>query len=289
MHFTEVKSILSPKNGMNLYRGCTHGCIYCDSRSVCYGMQHEFTDIEVKQNALFLLEKALKSKRKKCMIGTGAMCDPYMHCEEQLQLTRKSLEIIDQYGFGVTLQTKSDLILRDIDILKKINKHSKCVVQMTLTTYDDKLCSILEPNVCVTSRRAEVLKRFRDEGIATVVWLCPILPFINDTAENIEGIIDYCVEAGVYGVINFGMGLTLRDGNREYYYKMLDRHFSGLREKYHKKYGLQYEVISDNYKELTDLFIKKTKENGIENNANKIFAYLREYPENKGYEQLSLF
>ena len=147
MHFVDAKGILSAQNGINLYRGCTHGCIYCDSRSRCYQINHAFEDIEVKQNAPQLLEKALRSKRKKCMIGTGSMCDPYMHCEEQLGLTRRCLEIIDRYGFGLAIQTKSDRILRDLDLLKSINEKSKCVVQMTLTTYDEELCKILEPNV----------------------------------------------------------------------------------------------------------------------------------------------
>ena len=171
MHFVDAKGILSAHNGMNVYRGCTHGCIYCDSRSKCYQINHPFEDIEVKQNAPELLERALRFKRKKCMIGTGAMCDPYMHCEEELRLTRRCLEIIDHYGFGLAIQTKSDRILRDLDLLKHINEQSKCVVQMTLTTYDEDLCKILEPNVCTTARRVEVLEIMRDNGIPTVVWM----------------------------------------------------------------------------------------------------------------------
>ncbi|MDE6054962.1 MAG: radical SAM protein, partial [Lachnospiraceae bacterium] len=200
MHFANAKGILSTKNGINLYRGCTHGCIYCDSRSICYGFTHDFEDIEVKQNAPELLEKALRSKRKKCMIGTGAMCDPYMHCEETLKLTRKCLEIIDFYEYGVAIQTKSDRILRDLDLLESINRKAKCVVQMTLTTYDENLCKILEPNVCTTKERVKALQIFRDHQIPTVVWLSPILPLINDTRENIEGILDYCIDAKVYGI-----------------------------------------------------------------------------------------
>ena len=178
MHFVDAKWILTGSGGhygMNIYRGCTHGCIYCDSRSRCYQFTHPFEDIEVKQNAPKLLEKALKSKRKKCMIGTGAMSDPYMHCEENLRLTRKCLEIILENDFGVAIQTKSDRILRDIDLLSKINRSAKCVVQMTLTTYDDDLCRILEPNVCITKRRIEVLEEMRNNGIPTIVWLTPIL------------------------------------------------------------------------------------------------------------------
>ena len=241
MHFVDAKGILSAGNGMNLYRGCTHGCIYCDSRSKCYGFTHDFEDIEVKRNAPQLLEQALSSKRKKCMIGTGAMCDPYMHCEENLRLTRTCLELIDRYEFGLAIQTKSNRILRDLDLLKSINQKAKCVVQMTLTTYDENLCKILEPNVCTTKERFETLQIMKENGIPTVVWLSPILPFINDTKENIEGILDYCIQAKVQRIICFGMGVTLREGDREYFYAALDRHFPGLRHKYHETYGYAYQ------------------------------------------------
>ncbi len=287
MHFVDAKGILSSNNGMNIYRGCTHGCIYCDSRSKCYNFTHDFEDIEVKQNAPELLERSLKSKRKKCMIGTGAMCDPYMHCEETLKLTRRCLEIIDHYGFGVAIQTKSDRILRDLDLLKSINQKAKCVVQMTLTTYDEKLCKILEPNVCTTGQRAAALEVFRENGIPTIVWLDPILPGINDTEENIEGILDYCIKAKVYGIICFGMGLTLREGNREYFYAALDKHFPGMKQKYKQKYGNEYEVNSDNNAEIMDLFVKRCRENGIVHDVNECFRYMRELPDK--YEQLSLF
>ena len=228
MHFVNSKIILSPKNGMNLYRGCTHGCIYCDSRSDVYNMNHKFEDVEVKKNALELLKKELL-KRPKAMIGTGAMTDPYIPLEKHLKYLRKSLELIYRYGFGFTCITKSDLILRDLNLIKKINEKSKVVVQMTLTTADDDLCRILEPQVCTTSRRVEVLKRLQDEGIPTVVWLCPILPYINDTAENISSILDFCIDSGVKGIVCFEMGMTLRDGDRQYYYKKLDEHFPGLK------------------------------------------------------------
>lgn len=289
MHFVDAKGILSSHNGMNIYRGCTHGCIYCDSRSECYQFTHDFEDIEVKQNAPELLEKALRSKRKKCMIGTGAMCDPYMHCEEQLALTRKCLELIDRYGFGVAIQTKSDRILRDLDLLKSINSKAKCVVQMTLTTYDEDLCRIVEPKVCTTKRRYEVLQIMKENGIPTVVWLSPILPYINDTRENIEGILEYCRAANVYGIICFDMGVTLRQGDREYFYAALDRHFPGLHERYHRRFGYSYEIPSDRSKELMRYFRDYCKAHHIVSDMEEIFAYLREFPENKGYEQLSLF
>lgn len=287
MHFVDAKGILSAQNGMNLYRGCTHGCIYCDSRSRCYQISHDFEDIEVKQNAPQLLEQALRSKRKKCMIGTGAMCDPYMHCEEKVQLTRRCLELIDHYEFGLAIQTKSDRILRDLELLKSINRKAKCVVQMTLTTYDEGLCKVLEPNVCTTKRRFEVLQIMRDNGIPTVVWLSPLLPFINDTKENLEGILDYCIQAGVYGIINFGIGMTLREGDREYYYAALDRHFPGLKQKYHRKYGYAYEITSDNHKELMAIFHGRCREHGIVSDQGKVFEFLHEFPADAGYEQLS--
>ena len=286
MHFVNAKGILSARNGMNIYRGCTHGCIYCDSRSVCYGFTHAFEDIEVKQNAPELLEKALKSKRKRCMIGTEAMSDPYMHCEEKILLTRKCLEIIDKHEFGVTVQTKSTRILRDIDLLKSINEKAKCVVQMTMTTFDESLCRILEPNVSTTKERFEALEIFRDNGIPTVVWLSPILPFINDTRENIEGILDYCIRAGVHGIICFGMGVTLREGDREYFYDALDRHFPGMKERYIRKYGNSYELTSQSNHELMKIFHDTCRKHGIICDVNSCFEYLHDFPET--FEQLTL-
>ena len=290
MHFVDAKGILTSSGGrcgMNIYRGCTHGCIYCDSRSKCYQFTHPFEDIEVKQNAPELLEKALKSKRKKCMIGTGAMSDPYMHCEEELGLTRKCLEIIRDNEFGLAIQTKSDRILRDIDLLDEINQNAKCVVQMTLTTYDDELCSILEPNVCNTKRRIEVLEKMQERGIPTIVWLTPILPFINDTVENVTSILNECVRVGVKGVIDFGMGLTLREGDREYYYAALDKHFPGVKDKYIKRYGNAYEIPSPNANELYRCFRSICKDNGIMYKPDECFKYMLDLPEK--YTQMSLF
>ncbi|MBP1585852.1 MAG: radical SAM protein [Lachnospiraceae bacterium] len=290
MHFVDAKNILNSSGGhcgMNIYRGCTHGCIYCDSRSSCYQFTHPFEDIEVKQNAPELLEKVLRSKRKKCMIGTGSMSDPYMHCEENLRLTRKCLEIILENGFGVAVQTKSDLILRDIDLLSEINRSAKCVVQMTLTTYDDDLCRILEPNVCNTKRRIEVLEEMQKRSIPTIVWLTPILPFINDTKENVSAILNECARTGVKGVIDFGMGLTLREGDREYYYAALDRHFPGMKERYIKRYGNSYELPSPNARELNKIFQSICKDNGIMSSPDECFRYMQELPDR--YQQMSLF
>ncbi len=289
MHFTQVKTILSAKNGMNLYRGCLHGCIYCDSRSKCYQYEYDFEDIEIKENAIELLEDTLKRKRKKCMIGTGSMTDPYIPLENTLEYTRKALSLAYQYGFGFTLITKSNLVLRDIDLLTAINKKTKCVVQMTLTTYDEALCKKIEPHVCITKERVEVLKELHKAGIPTIVWLTPILPFINDTKENIQGILNYCIEAKVYGIICFGMGLTLREGNREYFYQQLEQKFPDLKEKYIQKYGMNYQLISPNNKQLMQLFYKICRENSILFDNQKIFQYLYTLENKNSYTQLSLF
>ena len=290
MHFVDAKGLLTGSGGhwgMNIYRGCSHGCIYCDSRSRCYRFTHPFEDIEVKRNAPELLEQALKSKRKKCMIGTGSMSDPYMHIEEELGLTRKCLEIILRHGFGAAIQTKSDRILRDIDLLDEINQSAKCVVQMTLTTYDDDLCRILEPNVCNTKRRIEVLEEMQKRGSPTVVWMTPILPFINDTEENITSILNECIRVGVKGIIDFGMGLTLREGDREYYYAALDRHFPGMKERYIRRYGNAYELPSPRAGELTQIFRKICEENSILYSPEACFAYMSELPDK--YPQMSIF
>ncbi len=286
MHKIQAKGILNSGSGMNVYRGCSHGCIYCDARSDCYQMTHAFEDIEVKENAPELLEAALKAKRRRCMISTGAMCDPYLHAERELKITRQCLEIISKYGFGVTVLTKSDLIMRDIELLERINLTAKAVVQMTITTFDEELCRIVEPNVCGSARRAEVLCEMKNRGIPTVVWLTPLLPFINDTEENVRGIVRLCAEAGVFGIITFGMGMTLRSGDREYFYAQLDRFFPGLKARYISTYGNAYELVSPNAPRLWKCFDEECEKFGIESDPSRIFAYLREFPE---AEQLSLF
>ena len=286
MHYIETKSILSPKNGMNLYRGCQHGCIYCDSRSLCYHMDHRFEDVAVKKNGVELLELALKRKRRPCMIATGAMSDPYTPIEAELGMTRRALEVIGRYGCGVAIQTKSDLILRDLDILEQINRRSKAVVQLTLTTMDDRLCALIEPGVCPTSRRIEVLHECRRRGIPTVVWLCPILPWLNDTEENIRGIIEACAGAGVKGIISFGMGLTLRDGSREYYYTQLDRRFPGLKERTIRTYGSAYELRSAHHRELNGLFHRLCGQYGIWHDNDRIFRWMQQLDEPR---QLSFY
>lgn len=288
MHTVQAKGILSPHNGMNIYRGCQHGCIYCDARSTCYQMQHDFEDIEVKENAPQLLENALRSKRSKCMIGTGAMSDPYIPLEMELGLTRKCLEIIDRYGFGLAIQTKSNRILRDLDLLKSINGKSKCVVEITLTTCDDELCSKIEPAVCPTSERIKVLKIMQQEGIPTIVWMSPLLPFINDTEENVRGLLNACVDAGVKGILCFGIGVTLRDGDRQYFYKNLDRHFPGMKERYIHAFGNAYEIDSPNNRELMKIFRETCRQHQMFHTPEECFAYMHKYEDKSGFEQLSL-
>ena len=284
-----AKGLLSAQNGMNIYRGCTHGCIYCDARSTCYQMNHAFEDIEVKINAPQLLEQALRRKRKKCMIGTGAMSDPYLHLEKKLRLTRQCLELIDTYGYGVSIQTKSDMILRDLDLLKSINRKTKCVVQMTLTTFDENFCRILEPHVCTTTRRLEVLNILKTEGIPTIVWMTPILPFINDTEDNIRSLLEKCGKAGVYGVITFGIGLTLRDGDRQYFYQKLDRHFPGMKDRYIRTYGNAYELPVPGEKELMKLVRRECEAYGMEWRTEALFEFMHRFEDKQEGVQLTMF
>jgi len=279
MHLREVKGILSAQNGMNIARGCTHGCIYCDSRSKCYHIEHNFEDVQIKSNAPELLENALRRKRKKCMIGTGSMSDPYIPLPENRANIRACLQIIDRYGCGLAIQTKSDLVLGDLDLLISINKKARCIVETTFTTFDESLCKILEPNVCGTRRRFEVLQIMKEAGIPTVVWFCPFLPFINDTEENIRGLLDYCITAEVNAILCFGIGMTLREGSREYFYKKLDEHFPGLKDVYKKKYGNNYMITSDNNDALMKLLYETCSAHNIVCGTDKVFEYMRTFPE----------
>ena len=278
MHFVTAKGLLSAQNGMNLYRGCTHGCIYCDSRSRCYQMTHEFEDVEVKKNAPELLRLALSRKRKRCMISTGAMSDPYLPLEKTLGLTKSCLEIIAEYEFGLAIQTKSADILRDLELLKTINRKAKCVVEMTLTTYDETLCRIVEPYVSTTQERLEALRIFHENGIPTVIWLTPILPFLNDTEENLRGLLDGYIKSGVYGILCPGFGVTLREGNREYFYEKLSEHFPGLQERYQHQFGFSYECRSPRNGRLSEILRENCQKKGILLEWESVFSYLREFP-----------
>ena len=221
------------------------------------------------------------------MISSGSMCDPYQPCEKELRLTRRCLELLDQYGFGATVITKSELVLRDMDLFCSIHEKAKAVVQMTLTIADEALSRKLEPGVCNTRRRYEVLKEFQKNGIPTVGWMSPLLPFITDTRENVETILAYCFDAGVKGIICFDIGMTLRPGDREYYYRALDRHFPGLSAKYRSKYGNSYEVVSERNDELMQLFHEQCERYGVLHTPDDCFRYTSVLPDR--YEQMSIF
>jgi len=250
-------------------------------------MKHDFEDIEVKRDAVTILEKQLRQKRFPCMITTGAMCDPYIHLEEELQITRQCLGLIEKYGFGLAIQTKSARIMRDIDLLYAINANAKCVVQMTLTTFDEDLCRIIEPNVSTTAERFSVLEIMRKAEIPTVVWLGPVLPFINDTEENLRGLLDYCVQAKVRGIICFGFGTTMREGSRDYFYRKLDEYFPGMKQRYIQTFGSSYECRSPNHSQLMHLFREECRKHGILYRPNDVFRYMQKFETSRG--QISLF
>ncbi len=287
MHYADYKTVLLANNTMNIYRGCSHGCIYCDSRSACYQIGHPFEDIEVKRGADKILDNQLLRRRKKAMINSGSMCDPYIPLEDELRLTRRCLEAVARRGFGLSILSKSDRMLRDMDLFEEINRRQKCVVCTTLTTFDETLCKKLEPNVSATAARVNVLMECKKRGIPTVVWLTPILPFLGDTEANVNGLLDYCVAAGVRGVLSFGMGLTLREGDREYFYAQLDRLFPGLRQRYIDAFGLSYVCNSPNSGRLMALLAARCEKHGILYDPDAVFRYLRELPEEP--LQLSMF
>ena len=273
-------------NGVvNLYRGCTHGCIYCDSRSLCYGVR-DFENVVAKEGAVSQLGKELRKKKTKKMIRTGSMCDPYIPLEQKLNLTRGMLEEVYKQGFGICLLTKSSLVLRDLELLRKINERTMAIVEMTVTTFDDELCKIIEPNVSVTSERFETLKTLNNNGIETLVWISPILPFINDTEENIQKIVEKLGEIGTKRIIMFGFGVTLREGNREYFYKMLDKHFPGVKERYIKTFGYNYMCNSPNSEKLWEVFKKECERWGIIYDYN---AHEKYYKSLTFKNQLSMF
>jgi len=236
---------------LNLYRGCQHQCIYCDSRSDCYHIEN-FADILVKTNAIEVLQDELPRKRNKGTIGFGSMNDPYMPIEKERELTRKALEVISKNHFPVHILTKSALVLRDIDLLKKIAEQY-AAVSFTITTTDNKLCKKLEPGAPVASERFAAMKELSDKGIYTGVLMMPILPFIEDTKENIEAIVRKASESGASYILPW-FGMSIRSGQREYFYTKLDELFPGLREKYEIRYGEQYQCAVPHAKELYQNF-----------------------------------
>lgn len=270
---------------MNLYRGCHHGCIYCDSRSECY-QNDEFDIVKVKENVLDILKSELMKKRKKGVVGIGAMSDTYNRFEESERVTREALKLLRDYHFGISLETKSDLVVRDIDLFLEIQKYQDVIIKMTITTYDDELSQIIEPNVCVSSQRFKAIKKLSETGIFTGILLHPVLPFITDNDENIINIVRLAYENGAKFVHAY-FGVTLRDRQRDYYYSKLDEHFPGLKEKYMKRYGQRYECRSKHYQHLQYIFERECKKYGLLYKMDDIIkAYKKSHNE---YEQLSLF
>jgi len=237
---------------MNIYRGCSHGCIYCDSRSLCYQVEN-FDTVRAKNDALRIIRNDLLKKRARGVVGTGAMSDPYNPFEKAEKLTRNALELLNAYRFGAAITTKSQLVCRDISILQDIQVHSPVIVKMTITTSDDTLCKLIEPNVALSSERFAAVKELSANGIYTGILMMPLLPFIEDTEENIVSIVRKAKEHGAKFVYP-AFGMTLRNGNREYYYEKLDKHFPGVKEQYMKKYGERYSCTVPRVKRLWNIF-----------------------------------
>lgn len=270
---------------MNLYRGCSHRCIYCDSRSNCYHIDN-FDIVRGKENALYVLEQELYKKRKKGVIGIGSMSDTYNPLEKEYEQTRGALKLISKYGFGVSIDTKSDLILRDIDLLKEINSNNNVIVKFTITTPYDELSKIIEPNVCASSERLQAIKKLSDSGIFVGIMMNPVLPFITDNEEDIKELVKLAYENGAKFIHTY-MGMTLRENQRDYYFDKLDEHFIGLKEKYIKYYGDRYNCVVLNAKRLYKIFIDECNKYGILYNMNDIIkAYKKDVKSNK---QLTLF
>jgi DNA repair photolyase len=269
---------------MNIYKGCCHGCIYCDSRSECYRVEN-FDEVRAKENALALLTYELKSKRRTGVIGTGGMSDPYNPFEKEFCLTKGALELMNAHRFGVSIATKSDLIARDIEVLKSIKTHSPVLIKFTITTANDMLCKKIEPNVAESSRRFSVIRKLSESGIFAGILLMPVLPFLEDNEDNISQIIRLAYENGAKFIYP-AFGVTLRQNQREWYYKKLDEHFPGMKQRYIDQFGNAYECHSPKAKVLSRLFQEEcNKFNILYKMEDIINAYKRGYGDN----QLSLF
>ena len=269
---------------MNIYKGCCHGCIYCDSRSECYRIDN-FDVVRAKKDALALINKELKSKKRTGVIGTGAMSDPYNPFEKEYSLTRGALELINIHGFGVSIATKSDLITRDIDILKKIKSHSPVLIKITITTCDDELCKKIEPNVGVASKRFSAIKELSGNGIFVGILLMPVLPFLEDNEDNISGIVNLAHENGAKFIYP-AFGVTLRQNQRYWYYEKLDENFPGIKQKYIQQFRNDYECRSPKSKELWNVFQRQCDRFGILYKMEDIIAaYKSGYKDN----QISMF
>lgn len=282
--YTANSSWFGNNYNMNIYKGCCHGCIYCDSRSDCYHVEN-FDEVRAKENALAIIESELKSKRRTGVIGTGAMSDPYNPLEKEYRLTRGALSLINKYRFGISIVTKSDLITRDIDILKEIQLHSPVLIKLTVTSCDDELCKKIEPNVAVSSKRFAVIKELSDQGIFAGILLMPVLPFLEDNEENISGVVRLAYESGAKFIYP-AFGVTLRQNQRDWYFKKLDEKFPALKQKYIKQYGNAYECHSPKAELLWQLFSKECDSYGI---LYRMEDIINGYKQGYGATQLSLF
>lgn len=293
MEYVDTKSIVNKtKNSgwygmdytMNIYKGCCHGCIYCDSRSRCYQVD-KFDTVRAKMNSSEVIESDLKKKMKKGVVGTGAMSDPYNPFEKKHELTRKALKLVEKYRFGIAIDTKSDLIMRDMDIIKEIKTHSPVIIKLTITTYKDELSKIIEPNVSASSERFKAINELAKNDIFNGVLLGPILPFIDDNVDNIKNMVKQASENGA-NFISLFPGVTLRDNQREWYYNKLDKDFSGLKNKYIETYGEKYLCMSPNYKKLSEVFIEECEKEGL---LYKMEDIISAYKTPYDVKQLSLF
>lgn len=269
---------------MNLFKGCSHGCIYCDSRSNCYRIE-EFDRVRVKAGTTEMLWRELKAKRVKGVIGIGAMSDTYNPYEKKLEVTRNALKVIGDYGFGVAIDTKSALVTRDIDLLKRINQEHSAIVKLTITTADDELSKRIEPYVNVSSKRFQAVKQLSMEGIFTGVLLTPMLPFITDTEKNVKDIVRLAYENGAKFIYCM-YGVTLRENQREYFYEQLNREFNGLAAQYFKHFGDAYVCESLDRKYLQRILETECKKYGL---LYKMKDIIQGYKNPKEYQQLSLF
>ena len=248
---------------VNLYRGCSHGCIYCDSRSSCY-QDFEFDQIKPKRNAISILESELSHKRKRGVIDTGAMSDPYNPFEKELNITKDFLYLVNQYDYGVSITTKSTLIERDIDVLQSISYKAPVICELTITAAKDELSKKLEPHAPPSSERFRTLETLANAGLFAGIVLMPVLPFIEDTIENITSIIDLAADAGASFIYPY-FGVTLRHNQREYFYAKLASLFPnhGYVNLYKDIYGDTYECVSKNLQELEYRFTEKCEKHNI--------------------------
>lgn len=295
MEWIEVKTLLTkvkhshlwfgPDYNMNLYKGCTHGCIYCDSRSACYRIDH-FDQVRGKKDAITILRKELASKRHKGVIGIGAMSDTYNPFEKQYELTRQALKLIHEFRFGVSLDTKSPLVTRDIDLFQQIQLHSPVIIKITITTYDDALSKKIEPHVAPSSKRFEAIRQLSDAGIFCGILMTPVLPFITDQEDNIRSMVKMAYEASAKFIFSYNLSVTLRENQRDYYYDKLDELFPGLKQKYIQRYGLRYECKCQSHQRLKQLFEHECQKYGL---LYRMKDIIDAYQKNQQFSQLSLF